>query len=72
VFWKRATRQGAITSILAGTVTALVWEEMHFVKEALPRWVSGLDAVLPAITISVIALAGVSLLTSRKTATSML
>jgi len=72
LFWKRATRQGAITSILAGTVTALVWEEMHFVKEALPRWVSGLDAVLPAITISVIALAGVSLLTSRKTATSML
>jgi len=67
LFWKRATKHGAIASILVGTVTALAWEEMTFIKESLPSWAQGLDAVLPAITLSVVALVGISLLTSSKT-----
>ena len=66
MFWKGATRQGAIASIASGTVVALAWEEVHFIKDSLPASLSGLDAVLPAITISVAALIIVSLLTQKK------
>ncbi len=69
LFWKRATTAGAISSILAGTVTTLLWEEA--IKIHLPAELAKLDAVLPAITMSVIALVGVSLLTGRnKTAST--
>jgi Na+/proline symporter len=92
LFWKRATRAGAIASIILGTVTAIAWAElfksgrsgrsgtailavfsraespchMDFIKNALPGYISGLDAVLPAITVSVAALILVSLLTGKK------
>ena len=66
LFWNRATKQGAIASIVLGTVTALAWEEMSFIKNALPAWASDFDAVLPAITISVLALIVGSMLTQRK------
>jgi SSS family transporter len=66
LFWKKATKQGAIASILSGTIVALAWAEMDFIRNALPAWASGLDAVLPAITTSVIILILVSLLTSRR------
>jgi SSS family solute:Na+ symporter len=61
LFWKRATTAGAISSILAGTVTTLVWEEV--IKARLDEPLKGLDAVLPAITLSLVCLIGVSLLT---------
>jgi Na+/proline symporter len=70
LFWNGATKQGAITSILVGTITALAWEEMGFIRHALPAWASDFDAVLPAITLSVIALVGVSLLTRKKNPTA--
>ncbi len=66
LFWKGATKQGAIASIVSGTIMALAWEEMSFIKEALPVYLSDLDAVLPAITLSVLALIVVSLLTQKK------
>ena len=66
LFWKGATKQGAIASIISGTVTALAWEEIHFIRDWLPSYLSDLDAVLPAITISVAALILVSLLTQKK------
>jgi len=69
LFWDRATKYGAVTSILVGTVTALAWEELGFIKRALPAWASDLDAVLPAITLSVVALVGISLLTSKTNST---
>ncbi|MDY0356400.1 MAG: sodium:solute symporter family protein [Sedimentisphaerales bacterium] len=65
MFWNRSTKYGAVASILVGTVTALAWEELRFIKAALPAWAADLDAVLPAITLSVVALVGVSLLTGR-------
>lgn len=64
LFWKRATTAGAISSILAGTVTTLLWEEV--IKVHLPSELAKLDAVLPAITLSVICLIVVSLLTQKK------
>lgn len=66
IVWKRATKAGAITSILAGTVVSLVWSEVDFVRDALPPSISGLDAVLPAITVSVVCLVVVSLLTKNE------
>jgi len=68
LFWKRATKAGAIASILTGTAVTLVWSETHFIRARLPENLMGLDAVLPAITLSVIALIGVSLLTGKKEA----
>ncbi|MBN2269895.1 MAG: sodium:solute symporter family protein [Sedimentisphaerales bacterium] len=64
LLWKGATKQGAISSILAGTVTTLLWEEV--IKGRLPVEVAKLDAVLPAITFSVICLIVVSLLTQER------
>ncbi len=64
LFWNRATKQGAIASILAGTATALLWSWLG--KDCLPTWATQLDAVLPAIILSVTALIGVSLITPGK------
>ncbi len=64
LFWKGATRAGAITSILAGTVTTLLWEEI--IKDHVPDFLAELDAVLPAITLSVVCLIVVSLLTQNR------
>ena len=64
LFWKRATTAGAVSSILAGTVTTLLWEEI--IKLHLPAELAKVDAVLPAITLSVICLVVVSLLTQKK------
>ncbi len=64
LLWKRATKAGAISSILAGSVTTLLWEEV--IKIHLPEELAKLDAVLPAITLSVICLIVVSLCTTNK------
>lgn len=53
-FWKRATTQGAVTSIVLGTVVTIAWQLL------LP---DGLDAVYPAVGASVAGLVIVSLLT---------
>ena len=70
LFWKKATKAGAISSILAGTVTTLLWEEV--IKMHLPAEAAKLDAVLPAITLSVICLIVVSLCTYNKQQTTEL
>jgi Na+/proline symporter len=67
LFWKGATKAGAITSILAGTITTLLWAEV--IKDHLPAQVAELDAVLPAIMLSVICLIVVSLLTQKQKST---
>jgi SSS family solute:Na+ symporter len=65
LFWKGATKQGAIASIVSGMMVALVWENLPFIKK-LPAHLSELDAVLPAITASVAALVLVSLATRKR------
>ena len=53
-FWKRATSSGAVASIVSGTVTTLLWKQFGG---------GMIDAVLPAICLSVVTLAVVSLAT---------
>jgi Na+/proline symporter len=67
LFWKGATKAGAISSILAGTITTLLWAEV--IKDRMPSQVADLDAVLPAITLSVICLIVVSLATQKPQST---
>jgi SSS family transporter len=63
-FWKRATSQGAIASILSGTLVTLLWKEAGFVKALVPPAIyNHVDEVLPAITVSIICLVLVSLVT---------
>jgi len=66
IVWPRATKLGSIASILSGTVIALVWSEADFIQRILPEAMLELDAVLPAITVSVVCLIVVSLLTSNR------
>ncbi|MDP6047802.1 MAG: sodium:solute symporter family protein, partial [Phycisphaerae bacterium] len=66
LFWKRATSWGAVASIISGTAVTLIWGEVAAVKASLPAFLSELDAVLPAITVSVLALVVVSLMTPKQ------
>ena len=63
LIWKRATKQGAVASICSGAIVTLLWSEVDVVRASLPAAFAGLDAVLPAIAVSVSMLVGVSLLT---------
>jgi Na+/proline symporter len=65
LFWKRATKTGAIASIVGGTVTTLVWSAADFPKSGSFQWAAELDAVLPALAVSVLSLVIGSLLTRR-------
>ena len=62
IVWKRATSQGAIVSILSGTALTLLWGEAIQPRLAI-GWLSNLDAVLPAILVSVTTLVVISLMT---------
>jgi solute:Na+ symporter, SSS family len=57
LIWKRATAPGAITSIITGVATTLIWEFGGLGAS------TGIDPVIPAIILSVLALVVVSLLT---------
>jgi Na+/proline symporter len=65
LFWKRATKTGAIASIVGGTVTTLVWSAADFPKSGSFQEAAELDAVLPALAVSVLSLVIGSLLTRR-------
>ena len=67
LFWKGATKQGAIASILVGTLTTLLWKEASFVKGLIPNGIYvTMDEVLPAIAFSVLSLVLVSIFTREK------
>lgn len=63
ILWKRATKAGSIASILSGMTVALLWSELIAGNKDISGWLPKLDAVLPAILISVFLLVVVSLLT---------
>ncbi len=65
LFWKRATKAGAITSIICGTIITLLWGEFlqDFLAKTVHPLIGELDAVLPAIFTSCLALLVVSLAT---------
>jgi len=66
LFWKGATKEGAVASIITGTVTTLLWKEAAFIQTIIPQNIyNNMDEVLPAITLSVVSLVVVSLLTKK-------
>ena len=66
LFWKGATKEGAVASIITGTVTTLLWKEAAFIQTIIPQNIyNNMDEVLPAITLSVVSLVVVSLFTKK-------
>ena len=64
-FWKRATAAGAVTSIILGTIITVVWDAFEIqVRFQEYGWIQGIDAVYPALAISVLGLVVVSLLSA--------
>jgi len=64
-FWKRATAAGAVTSILMGTVVTVVWDAFEIqTRFQQYLWIRDMDAVYPALAVSVAGLIVVSLLSA--------
>ncbi|MEX0821217.1 MAG: sodium:solute symporter family protein [Rhodothermales bacterium] len=64
--WKRATTQGAVASILTGTIVTLTWTFYLSDQAYYATWHPFLQEVTyPAVTLSVLALVGVSLVTPK-------
>jgi SSS family solute:Na+ symporter/sodium/proline symporter len=61
-FWKRATVQGGVLSILGGLSVTVIWEVLNKIQGQLPL---GMPAVYPALLCSLVLLFGVSLLTPK-------
>ena len=62
-FWRRATAAGAVTSIVLGTIITVVWDAFEVqVRFQEYAWLRSMDAVYPALVISVVGLVLVSLL----------
>lgn len=66
-FWRRTTAKGAVTSIILGTVVTVVWNLLQAFPEVLPASlrepVAAIDAVYPALFLSLLCLIVVSLMT---------
>ncbi len=71
-FWRRTTTAGAITSILLGTIVTVAWEiaQQHG-SVGLKKQIEGIDAVYPALTLSVLSLILVSLFTPPPSAAQL-
>ena len=66
LFWEKATKEGAIASIALGTITTIVWKESTFIEKIIsPAIHSNIDAVIPAITLSMVSLIVVSIITDK-------
>ncbi|MFQ6615457.1 MAG: sodium:solute symporter [Fidelibacterota bacterium] len=66
-FWKRASTAGALSSIVSGTVATVVWKNFGM-DQSVPELLgfpagTVVDAVIPAVGVSLVMLVGVSLLT---------
>src|SRR5712692_9254057 len=58
-FWRRATAAGAVTSIVLGTIITVVWDAFEI--QTRFQGIKNVDAIYPALIISVAALIAVSL-----------
>jgi solute:Na+ symporter, SSS family len=66
--WSRATAAGAVTSILLGTLVTIGWEVVQqYGSQGSKKLIGSVDAVYPALAISVLSLVLVSFATSKKT-----
>lgn len=64
--WKRATKEGAVASLVAGAAVTLLWTFYLARQPYFGSWHPLLQEVTyPAVTLSVLALVGVSLLTPK-------
>ena len=59
-FWRRATAAAAVSSIAAGTLVTVAWDS---VRGHLPHALGDRDAILPALSVSLLCLFVTSLLT---------
>ena len=67
LFWKRSTKEGAVSSILSGIIIILLWKEFPILWNWLPDGIYfSLDEVLPAILVSSLVLIIVSIFTQRE------
>jgi len=68
IFWEKATKLGAIASIISGMAVTLLWKESAFIQNIVPeKFYENVDEVLPAITVSVFCLVVFSLLKPKST-----
>lgn len=67
-FWKRTTKQAAVTSIVLGTGITIIWKLLQQHAPQLLPFKADLDAIYPALFFSVASLIVVSLLTPAPTA----
>ena len=66
LFWKKSTKEGAVSSILSGIIITFLWKEIPTLWCWLPSELyNSLDEVLPAILVSSIVLIVVSLFTQK-------
>ena len=68
-FWRRATAAAAVASIATGTLVTVTWE---YLAPHLPPVITARDAILPALTTSLLCLLVVSFLTPRPDAAHLL
>ncbi len=65
-FWKRATAVGAVASIVSGTVVTVAWNLLQQLgSPSVSAFLSPIDAVYPALLVSVFSLVAGSLVTTR-------
>jgi Na+/proline symporter len=64
-FWKRATSLAAAASITCGTVVTITWSLLQKYDAFADSAWQNVDAVIPAITASILALVVISLLTPK-------
>ncbi len=63
-FWRRSTAAGAVSSIVLGTIVTIVWQLLqNYGPQEMQSAIGGIDAVYPALFVSVASLIVVSLLT---------
>jgi solute:Na+ symporter, SSS family len=63
-FWRRSTTAGAISSIVLGTIVTISWELLQqYGPENIQLSIGGIDAIYPALAMSVASLIVVSLAT---------
>lgn len=66
-FWKRTTTAGAAAGLAGGIIVTVVWgilDKKEMLAEWLPKLAAGIDAVVPAMAVSITLLVVVSLSTA--------
>jgi len=68
LFWKNATSQGVVGSIITGVLVTFIWKEWGMLHQIFPESIFALDEILPAAGASIFVLITISLSTRSKIA----